>query len=60
MRVCDDLRSAITTVDHVASLMVLTLHSADVSKLLYHIRINGGVLLIMTYWPRLIASRALP
>ena len=44
VRACDELRSAITGVDHAPTEMVLTRQCADVSKLMYHMRINGDVL----------------
>ena len=44
MRACDGMRSAITGVDHASTEMVLTRQCADVSKLTYHMRINGDLL----------------
>ena len=44
VRACDELRSATTGVDHAPTEMVLTRQCADVSKLMYHVRINGDVL----------------
>ena len=40
---CDEMRSAIVSVDHAPTEMVLTWHCADVSKLMYHERINVDV-----------------
>ena len=44
MRACDEMRSAIVSVDHALTEMVLTRLCADVSKLMYHLRINGDLL----------------
>ena len=44
VRACDEMRSAIVSVDHASTGMVLTRQCADVSKLMYHMRINGGLL----------------
>ena len=44
VRACDELRSAINGVDHAPTEMVLTRQCADVSKLMYHMRINGDIL----------------
>ena len=44
MHVCDELRSAINGVDHAPTELVLTRQCADVSKLMYHMRINGDIL----------------
>ena len=44
VRACDELRSAINGVDHAPTELVLTRQCADVSKLMYHMRINGDVL----------------
>ena len=44
MRACDELRSAINGVDHAPTELVLTRQCADVSKLMYHMRINGDIL----------------
>ena len=44
VRACDELRSAINGVDHAPTELVLTRQCADVSKLLYHMRINGDIL----------------
>ena len=41
---CDELRSAINGVDHAPTELVLTRQCADVSKLMYHMRINGDLL----------------
>ena len=41
---CDELRSAINGVDHAPTELVLTRQCADVSKLMYHMRINGDIL----------------
>ena len=41
---CDELRTAINGVDHAPTELVLTRQCADVSKLMYHIRINGDIL----------------
>ena len=38
------MRSAIVSVDHAPTEMVLTSQCADVSKLMYHMRINGDLL----------------
>ena len=38
------MRSAIGSVDHAHTEMVLTRQCADVSKLMYHMRINGDLL----------------
>ena len=38
------MRSAIVSVDHAPTEMVLTRKCADVPKLMYHVRINGDVL----------------
>eukprot|EP00973_Karenia_brevis_P036259 5000950-Karenia_brevis.AAC.1 len=38
---CMDLRTAILDIDHVPTELVLTRQCADVSKLMYHLRING-------------------
>ena len=44
MRACDEMRSAVGSVDHATTEMVLTRQCADVSKLMYHMRINGDML----------------
>ena len=44
VRACDELRSAINGVDHAPTELVLTRQCADVSKLMYHMRINGDIL----------------
>ena len=44
VRACDELRSAINGVDHAPTELVLTRQCADVSKLMYHMRINGDLL----------------
>ena len=44
VRACDELRSAINGVDHAPTELVLTRQYADVSKLMYHMRINGDIL----------------
>ena len=44
VRACDELRSAINGVDHAPTELVLTRQCADVSKLLYHMRIHGDIL----------------
>ena len=44
VRACDEMRSAIVSVDHAPAEMVLTRQCADVSKLMYHMRINGDLL----------------
>ena len=44
MRACDELGSAINGVDHAPTELVLTRQCADVSKLMYHMRINGDIL----------------
>ena len=44
MRACDEMRTATTSVDHAPTEIVLTRQSADVSKLVYHLRISGDVL----------------
>ena len=44
VRACDEMRSAIGSVDHAPTVMVLTRQCADVSKLMYHMRINGDLL----------------
>ena len=44
VRACDELRSAINGVDHAPTELVLTRQRADVSKLMYHMRINGDIL----------------
>ena len=44
MRACEEMRSAIGRVDHASMEMVLTRQCADVSKLMYHVRINGDLL----------------
>ena len=44
VRACDELRSAINGVDHAPTELVLTRQCADVSKLMYHMRINGNIL----------------
>ena len=43
-RACDEMRSAIGSVDHVPTEVVLTRQCADVSELMYHMRINGDLL----------------
>ena len=44
VRACDEVRSAIGSVDHAPIEMVFTRQCADVSKLMYHMRINGDLL----------------
>ena len=44
VRACDELRSAVNGVDHAPTELVLTRQCADVSKLMYHMRINGDIL----------------
>ena len=44
VRACDEVHSAIDSVDHAPTEMVLTRQCADVSKLMYHMRINGDLL----------------
>ena len=44
VRACVEMRSAITTADHAPTEMVLTRQGAGVSKLMYHMRINGDLL----------------
>ena len=44
VRACDEMRSAIGSVDHAPTEMVLTMQCADVSKLMYPMRINGDLL----------------
>ena len=44
VRACDELRSAINGVDHAPTELVLTRQCADVSKLMYQLRINGDIL----------------
>ena len=44
MRASDEMRSAIGSVDHAPTEMVLTRQCADVSKLMYHMRIKGDTL----------------
>ena len=44
VRACDEVRSAINGVDHAPTELVLTRQCADVSKLMYHMRINGDIL----------------
>ena len=44
VRACDEMRSATGSVDHAPMEMVLTRQCADVSKLMYHMRINGDLL----------------
>ena len=44
VRACDELRSAINGVDHAPTELVLTRQCADVSKLMYHMGINGDIL----------------
>ena len=44
VRACVELRSAINGVDHAPTELVLTRQCADVSKLMYHMRINGNIL----------------
>ena len=44
VRACDELRSAINAVDHAPTELVLTRQCADVSRLMYHMRINGDIL----------------
>ena len=44
VRACDELRSAINAVDHAPTELVLTRQCADVSQLMYHMRINGNIL----------------
>ena len=44
VRACDELRSAINGVDHAPTELVLTRQCADVSKLMYHMRMNGDIL----------------
>ena len=44
VRACDEMRSAIVSVDRAPTEMVLTRQCADVSKLMYHTRINGDML----------------
>ena len=43
-RACDEMRSAMGSVDHAPTEMVLTRQCADVSKLMYHMRIDGDLL----------------
>ena len=43
-RPATELRSAINGVDHAPTELVLTRQCADVSKLMYHMRINGDIL----------------
>ena len=44
VRACDEMRSATDSVEHAHTEMVLTKQCADVSKLMYHMRINGDLL----------------
>ena len=44
VRACDEMRSAIVSVDHAPTEMVLTRQCADVSKFKFHMRINGDTL----------------
>ena len=44
VRACDEMRSAIVSVDHALTETVLTRQCADVSMLVYHMRINGDLL----------------
>ena len=44
VRACDECRSATGSVDRAPTEMVLPRQCADVSKLMYHMRINGDVL----------------
>ena len=44
VRACDELRSPINGVDHAPTELVLTRQCADVSRLMYHMRINGDML----------------
>ena len=44
VRACDEMRSAIVSVDHAPTEMVLTRQCADVSKFKFHMRINGDIL----------------
>ena len=44
VRASDEMRSAIGSVDHATTEMVLIRQCADVSKLMYHMRINGDML----------------
>ena len=44
VRACSEMRTAIGGVDHAPTEMVLTRQCADVSKLMYHMRINGDLL----------------
>ena len=44
VRACDELRSAINGVDHAPTELAPTRQCADVSKLLYHMRIHGDIL----------------
>ena len=44
VRACDAMRSAIGSVDHAPTEMVLTRQCADVSKLVYRMRVDGDML----------------
>ena len=44
VRACDEMRSAIGSVDHAPTEMVLARQCADVSKVTYHMRINGDLI----------------
>ena len=44
VRASDEMRCAVGSVDHAPTEMVLTRQCADVSKLMYHMRINGDML----------------
>ena len=59
VRACGELRTAINGVDHAPTELVLTRQCADVSKLMYHMRINGDILdhdLLATFDGQLRAS----
>ena len=56
VRACDEMRSAIVSVDHARTETVLTRQCADVSKLTYHMRINGDDDLLASFDGQLRAS----
>ena len=48
VRACDEMRSSIVSLDHAPTEKVLTMQCADVSRLMYHMRINGATCSTMT------------
>ena len=63
VRACDEIRSAIGSVDHAPTEMVLARQCADVSKLTCHMRVNGDLLdqdLLVAFDGQLRASVSAP